>query len=225
MTRLAVAPALIATLFVAFELPAAADDGDNSTAPPVHLEPKHDDTSHSGQFGLSLRAAVPFRFIAAYNDSDYCGARSGDTASGNSPVCLGRAPFSLDFELSYGASSRADAIVEMRVGLERDFSSAAAGGTSGPRLFHVAPGIRYYYAEGQTSKLFTTVQLVLDLTGYQDATGKDRGADFGVRSLNGLWFDIRRNFSAYGYIGGTLTAVRWLRVDVEGGVGLQFRYP
>jgi len=113
----------------------------------------------------------------------------------------------------------------MRVGVERDFSAAGNSGNAGPRLFHLAPGVRYYYAEGAASKLFTTAQIVLDMTGYQDAAGKDRGVDFGLRSMNGLWFDFRRNLSGYIYLGGTLTAVRWLRVDIEGGVGIQFRYP
>ena len=35
----------------------------------------------------------------------------------------------------------------------------------------------------QASKLFTTAQLVLDFSGYEDATGAGRGNDFGVRSM------------------------------------------
>lgn len=200
----------------------ASPPAPNSTATAI---PPNRDLSHQGQFGLSLRTAATFRWLTPYDSADYCGERSADTASGNSPVCLGRAPLSLDFEFSYGATSKADAILELRVGVERDFSSAGNAGTPGPRLFHLAPGVRYYYSEGKTSKLFTTAQLVLDLTGYQDAAGKDRGVDFGIRSINGLWFDLRRNLSAYVFVGGTLTAVRWLRVDVEGGLGIQFRYP
>jgi hypothetical protein len=194
-------------------------------APTVPAPSRARDLSHRGQFGLSMRTGVAFRWLTPYDSGDYCGERSPDTASGNSPVCLGRAPMSLDFEVSYGASSKADAILEMRVGVERDFSAAGNSGNAGPRLFHLAPGVRYYYAEGASSKLFTTAQLVLDLTGYQDAAGKDRGVDFGLRSINGLWFDFRRNLAGYIYLGGTLTAVRWLRVDIEGGVGIQFRYP
>ncbi|MBP9088214.1 MAG: hypothetical protein KBG15_18980 [Kofleriaceae bacterium] len=193
-------------------------------APPPALLMPHD-LSHQGQFGLSLRTAATFRWLTPYDGADFCGERSADTASGNSPVCLGRAPLSLDFEFSYGATSKADAILELRLGVERDFAPAGNAGTAGPRIFHLAPGVRYYYSEGKTSKLFTTAQLVLDLTGYKDATGQDRGVDFGVRSINGLWFDLRRSLSAYVFVGGTLTAVRWLRVDVEGGVGVQFRYP
>ena len=197
---------------------------DPAAAPtPALMRPR--DLSHQGQFGLSLRTAATFRWLTPYDSADYCGERSGDTASGNSPVCLGRAPWSLDFEFSYGASSKADAILELRLGVERDFAAAGNAGGAGPRIFHLAPGVRYYYSEGKTSKLFTTAQLVLDLSGYQDAAGKDRGVDFGIRSINGLWFDLRRNLAAYVFVGGTLTAVRWLRVDVEGGLGVQFRYP
>ncbi len=191
--------------------------------PPALIGPR--DLSHQGQFGLSLRTAATFRWLTPYDSADYCGERSADTASGNSPVCLGRAPWSLDFEFSYGASSKADAILELRLGVERDFAAVGNAGGAGPRIFHLAPGVRYYYSEGKTSKLFTTAQLVLDLSGYKDAAGKDRGVDFGIRSINGLWFDLRRNLSAYVFVGGTLTAVRWLRVDVEGGLGVQFRYP
>jgi len=179
--------------------------------------------THKGQFQVSLRLALGLRAIIPYDKLDYCGQTESGTAAGNAPVCTGRAPFSFDLELGYGVAQRIDAFVELRLGLETDFASSPVQ-MGGPRMFHVSPGARFFFSDAKSSKLFTTAQLVFDFAGYEEAGGAGRGADFGVRNLNGLWFDLDRAYGFYAYIGETATFSRWLRFELEAGIGISGRY-
>jgi hypothetical protein len=180
-------------------------------------------TDHVRQFGLSGRFAYRGRGIATWDGDDYCGELSTETASGNAPVCTGRAPFSLDLEASYGIAPRKELLLELRLGLERDFGPFP--GTDGPRVHLIAPGARFFFSQGKTTKLFTTLQVVLDFSGYDDAMGKGRGVDYGFRNLSGLWFDLHHAYGFYVFMGETLTFQRWLAGELEIGVGFQGRYP
>jgi hypothetical protein len=180
--------------------------------------------SHKGQVSVSARFGVGMRAIVAYDENDYCGDTDSSTATGNAPVCTGRAPLSLDLEVGYGIAHRAEAFLELRVGIEGDFGSSSVL-AEGPRMFHISPGVRFFFNDSKTVKLFTTAQAVFDFSGYQDSAGMSRGADLGVRNLNGLWFDLDRAYGIYAYFGETATFSRWLRVELEAGIGLQGRYP
>lgn len=216
--------------------PARADDAPSAPAaepaPPADPAPAAragttvtgDGYSHKGQLGLSLRAGLGIRAIVTYDNSHYCGATDSSTTTGNAPVCSGRAPFSLDFEAGYGVAPRVDLIAELRLGLESDFGSSI-GATNGPRMLHLAPGARFFFDDSKRSKLFTTAQLVVDLAGYDDAGGMGRGNDYGVRNLSGLWFDLSPAYGVYAYIGETATFARWLKFELEAGIGVQGRYP
>ncbi|MBX3155446.1 MAG: hypothetical protein KF773_05575 [Deltaproteobacteria bacterium] len=179
--------------------------------------------THKGQLGISARLSTGLRAIATYDDSVYCGDTDTTTASMNAPVCTGRTPFNLDFELAYGAAQKVEPFVEVRLGIEGDFG-ASAGRQGGPHAFHISPGARFYFSDAGKSKLFTTAQVVLDFTGYQDPAGVSRGADFGVRNMNGLWVDLDRAYGFYVYVGETMKFSRWLQFELEGGVGIQARY-
>lgn len=181
-----------------------------------------DPYSHKGQFQASLRLSLGMRAIVTY-DAEFCGDTDASTTSGNAPVCTGRAPFSMDFELGYGVAKKIDLIVETRIGLESDFASTQFM-TDGPRMFHLAPGARFFFSDSKSSKLFTTLQVVFDFAGYKDPGGAGRGSDFGVRNLNGLWFDRDRAYGFYGYFGETATFSRWMRFELEVGIGFQGRY-
>lgn len=190
-------------------------------AAPAAAKPRE---GHLGQVELSLSSAIGYRAIVPYDKGTYCGQLDASTSSGNAPVCTSRAPFSLDIELGYGVDKKADVFVETRIGLEHDFG-ATSGSGEGPRMFFVSPGVRVFFSDSKTFKLFTTAQLVIDFSGYKDPAGEGRGPDFGARNKNGLWFDLGRNYAVYAYVGPTLTFARWLRFELEGGVGLQVRYP
>jgi len=178
--------------------------------------------SHQGQLQVSLRLGLGLRAIVPY-DSEYCGTSEAGSTNGNAAVCTGRAPFSFDFEVAYGVAKKIDALLELRLGLETDFA-AAAGQSGGPRIFHVAPGARFFFSDAKTSKVFTQVQLLLDFTGYAELGGSKRGTDVGVRNLNGLWFDLDRAYGFYVYVGETATFSRWLRFELEAGVGASVRF-
>ena len=166
--------------------------------------------------------AAPTEAIGWSHDGTYCG--DIDTSAKNmfAPVCTGRAPMSLDFELGFGVARKIDLIAELRIGLEPDFGASPS--SDGPRVFHLSPGARVFFSDGGRAKLFTTAQLVFDFSGYEDASGGRRGADFGVRNLDGLWIDLDRAYGFYAYVGDTLTVARWMRFELEAGVGIQGRY-
>jgi hypothetical protein len=191
-------------------------------AAPASAKPRE---GHLGQVMLSLRTAVGLRALVPYDGADYCGQSDPETTSGNAPVCTGRAPMSFDLEAGYGVDRKVDLLLELRIGVESDFGATSNADEDGPRMFHLSPGARFFFSDSPTMKLFTTGQLVIDFAGYDDASGEGRGTDFGIRNMNGLWFDIKDNYSAYVYVGETLTLARWLRFELEGGVGIAYRYP
>jgi hypothetical protein len=129
----------------------------------------------------------------------------------------------MDFEVGYGVAPKIDAFLELRVGIEADFGTTPSTG-DGAHVFHLSPGARFFFAEGATAKLFSTAQLVIDFAGYQDSIGGDLGTDFGLRNSNGIWIDLDRAYGFYAYAGPTLTFARWLRFELEAGVGVQGRY-
>ena len=181
-------------------------------AAPAVAEPRE---GHRGQVELSVRTAVGWRAIVPYGKGDFCGQLDATTSSGNAPVCTSRAPFAFDLELGYGVDKTADLFLETRIGLEHDFG-ATAGSGEGPRVFHLSPGVRFFFSDSPTFKLFTTAQLVIDF---------ERDTDVGARNMNGLWFDLSPSYGVYAYVGPTLTFAHWLRFELEGGVGFQYRYP
>ncbi len=180
--------------------------------------------SHKGQIQASLRLSLGMRAIVAYDDDDYCGEMDPMSSTGNKAVCTGRVPFSFDLELGYGIARKIDLIAELRIGIEEDFTATFTGAGDGPRMFHFSPGARFFFSDAKTMKLFTTAQLVFDFAGYKDAAGQDRGADFGVRNLNGLWLDLDRAYGFYAYVGETATFGRWLLTELELGAGVSARF-
>lgn len=205
---------------------ARADEPSSPPAPaavPAPSKPAADEGfSHEKQFELSIRLALGLRGIAPYHD-EYCGDIDNSASNGFAPVCTGRSPFALDFELGYGVHRRIDLFLELRLGLEQDFG-ATPQASEGARPFHVSPGARFFFSEAGRAKVFTTAQLVLDFSGYKDPAGEKLGADFGIRNMNGLWFDLDRAYGFYAYVGDTASFARWLRFELEAGIGVQGRY-
>lgn len=179
--------------------------------------------THEGQFEASLRIPIGLRAVVPYEKGTYCGTLDSTADSGFAPACTGRAPFAFDLELGYGVHRRIDVFLELRIGLEQDFGATPTA-VEGPRTFHVSPGARFFFSEAGSSKLFTTAQLVFDASGYEDAAGDSRGADFGVRNLSGLWFDLDKAYGFYVFVGETASFARWMRFELEAGVGVQGRY-
>lgn len=180
--------------------------------------------SHRHQLELSARFGLGYRAIIPYDDNTYCGELSNDAQNGFAPACTGRAPFALDFELGYGVTDRIDLLLAFRLGLEPDFD-ATPSGDNGPHTFQLSPGARFFFSESGKTKLFTTAQLVLDVSSYHAPSGGDRGADLGVRNLSGVWVNLDKAYGFYLYVGGTAGFVRWFDFQLDAGIGIQGRYP
>jgi hypothetical protein len=197
-------------------------------AAPALADPPSEDVSdstfHGHQFGLSARLAIGYRALFTAQQSEFCG--TFDATNGkNASVCTGRAPLALDFEASYGVARSIEVLVEVRVGLEKDFGSSM-GATDGPHELHLAPGARFFFSEAKHAKLFFAPMVVFDFTSYPGNT-----FDFGVRSLEGVWIDLHRAYGIYFFLGETVEFLkyasnsRWLDGAFEGGFGIQGRYP
>ncbi|HVK72904.1 MAG TPA: hypothetical protein VM734_06270 [Kofleriaceae bacterium] len=191
--------------------------GSADAAPP----PRRD--GHKGQLGLAAQVVTGSRFIKTY-DGEFCGDRSTETGNGNATACFSRVPVTLDLTASYGLTPRIELLLELRLGLERDFG-ATAGAGDGPRLRHYAPGVRFYFNQDEMVKFFSTAQLALDATGYKDAAGQDLGADVAIRNANGIMVDFHDAYGAYAFFGEELAFGRWLEAGLELGLGIQGRYP
>lgn len=178
--------------------------------------------SHHKQFQISARLPFGLRGIATY-DEDYCGDTDTSRPTGLARVCTGRSPQAIDFELGYGIKPKIDLLLELRLGIEQDFGPTPVS-DEGPRALHLSPGGRFFFSQDRM-KFFTTAQLVFDFAGYEDTAGKALGMDFGVRNVTGLWIDFSRSYGLYFFVGETATFARWLRFELEAGVGIQGRYP
>ena len=204
------------------------DDGDGDGSEPGLITPTHKggggaaQGGHYHQVGIGFQFAVGMRAINPYKDGEYCGKR-GQNGGANEAYCLARSPTALDLELTYGIKPDTELLLELRLGLERDFG--AVDGVEGPRVHHFAPGARFYFADTGRAKFFSTIQAVFDFTGYKDAAGTDRGLDLGLRNLNGFMFDVHHAYGFYAFFGEELGLKRWLSAGLEAGIGVQGRYP
>jgi hypothetical protein len=178
---------------------------------------------HHKQFGLAAQFVSGSRFIKTWDADDYCGDR-GESSTGNATYCFSRVPVTLDLTASYGLTPKLELMFEMRLGLERDFGATQTSG-NGPRLRHYAPGVRFYFDDRGMAKFFSTAQVSLDATGYEDASGDGRGADVALRNANGIFLDFHDAYGAYAFFGEEVAFKRWLEVGIEFGVGIQGRYP
>jgi hypothetical protein len=163
---------------------------------------------HVYQLGIALLPGLGFRVIAPYQDGIDCGQQA-------KRVCTGMLPFFMDVQPSFGVARHWDALVDLRFGIGTDF-------THGHEIA-VAPGVRYWVDPELPAKFFATIQAVYDVTNQNNV--KVRDSDFAVRNSNGFMFEIMRNFGLYLQFGETIGFARWLRFEVDGGVGIQARMP
>ena len=163
---------------------------------------------HKYQLGIALLPGAGFRGIAPYEDGINCGEQA-------KRVCTGKLPFFVDVQPSFGFADHWDVLIDLRFGIESDFTRS--------RQFAIAPGVRYWVDPELPFKFFATVQGVFDATAQGDPRLENN--DFGVRNSNGLMFDLMSNLGIYVQFGETLAFRRWLRFEIDGGVGVQARIP
>ena len=163
---------------------------------------------HKYQLGIALLPGAGFRGIAPYEDGINCGEQA-------KRVCTGKLPFFIDVQPSFGFADHWDVLIDLRFGIESDFTRS--------HQFAIAPGVRYWVDPELPFKFFATVQGVFDATAQGDPRLVNN--DFGVRNSNGLMFDLMSNLGIYVQFGETLAFRRWLRFEIDGGVGVQARIP
>ncbi|HWJ57561.1 MAG TPA: hypothetical protein VNR90_15080 [Vicinamibacterales bacterium] len=167
---------------------------------------------HKYQLGIGMMPGVGYRGIfpyAAANDQMINCGQQGKR------VCTGMVPFFLDVQPSFGFAEHWDVLVDLRYGIGTDFTTS--------HQFAVAPGVRYWVDPDQSVKFYATIQGVFDATAQHNALVKN--TDFGIRNSNGFMFEVMRNLGFYIQFGETLGFVRWLRFEIDGGVGVQARIP
>jgi hypothetical protein len=164
--------------------------------------------THTMQFGLAVLTGTGYRGIFPYQENIDCGQLGRR-------ICAGRLPFFIDAEISYGVADHWDLLTDLRFGVEADFT--------GTHQFAVAPGFRYWFDPELPTKFFTLLQFVIDTTDQQDPAIKN--TDFGLRNANGVMFEVMRNLGIYLQIGDTFAFRRWVRFEIDGGVGVQARFP
>jgi hypothetical protein len=163
---------------------------------------------HTQQFGVAVLPGSGYRVIFPYQENIDCGQQA-------KRVCTGRLPFFLDAQISFGLTQGWDAMVDLRFGIEQDFTQT--------HQFVVAPGFRYWVDPELHVKFFATAQVAIDTTDQQTAAVKS--TDFALRNENGVMYDVMRNFGVYLQFGETIGFRRWLRFEIDGGVGVQARFP
>jgi hypothetical protein len=174
--------------------------------------------SHKGQVGVSLGVGTGYRGILPYDDGEFCGDKNDMGA--NDDLCIGRSPFSLDIGLSYGISRKLELLLEMRVGLEADFGSSTTA-DDGPKVSRFAPGVKLYVRDVGVTKFYSTLQLVIGTTDYPTNSTKD----FGIKQTNGLQFDLHKTVGVFFFFGEQTGWKRWLRFEMDAGLGIQARFP
>lgn len=177
------------------------------------------DRSNKGQFGLSAKVSFGYRGIFPYaEDPDYfCGSNGGAGELGD--PCQGRSPAGLDLGLEYRALDALGLLLEMRFGIERDFGASSSD--DGPRQRILAPGVRAYLRDSAGFKFFIGLQFTADLTDYAQAPGND----YGVRLTPGVMLDPHRTVGLIAFFGPMVSWSRWLQFGMEGGLGIQARFP
>jgi hypothetical protein len=180
----------------------------SAAAPKTFPALKPPTMSHDLQFGIALLPGTGYRAVFPYQENVDCGQPG-------KRVCTGRLPFFLDVQPSFGFANHWDLLVDLRFGLGQDFTSS--------HEFAVAPGVRYWVDPQEHTKFFATVQVAYDTTAQHDAT--IRNNDVALRNSNGFMVEIMRNLGAYVQFGETIGFVRWLRFEIDGGLGVQVRLP
>lgn len=189
----------------------AAPPTARATAPKVFPRLATPSLTHYQQFGIAILPGTGYRGIFPYQEMINCGQPE-------KRVCTGRLPVFLDVQPSFGFASHWDVLIDLRFGLGQDFTGA--------RQFAVAPGVRYWVDPGEPAKFFATAQIAYDTTPqHADGTALKHNDDVAFRNSNGFMFEVMRNFGVYLQFGETIGFVRWLRFEIDGGIGVQARLP
>lgn len=167
---------------------------------------------HGGQFKIYSQVGIGYRLIYRYDTNDYCGQAMQTQCRDFT------APW-IEVGAGYGVTDSFEILTDLRFGLSGEFAPPE---TKAPKMFVISPGVRVFIDDAGSIKFFTTFQLAIDRTDYK---GVKTATDFGVRNVNGLLVDLHRTFGIYAHIGETVGFARWLRFEIDGGLGMMVRLP
>lgn len=170
--------------------------------------------NHKFQTGFSIMPGSGYRLIVPYKESQWCGDQSGIR---DKRVCANSVPFFLDLQLSFGVATRADVILDVRFALQQQHE------IKGSHEFALSPGLRFWLDQEVTLKFYTTLQFVYEYVDFK-GTGP-RNSDVGMRNANGLMYDPIRNVGFFVQFAETIGMMRWFRIDLDIGLGVQLRFP
>ena len=83
--------------------------------------------------------------------------------------------------------------------------------------------VSWDFIAGATNDQFQVYVNPTDTTVENNPTLKSY--DLGVRNSNGLMIEVMRNLGFYAQFGETIGFVRWLRFEIDFGLGVQARFP
>lgn len=205
--------------------PAPAEKGTPSPPPsmtPSAVKPK---LHHKYQVGVEVHFGGGYRVISPYGEI-WCGERTDDPQQPNKNICDSATPGFMETGLSFGLAKVLDLTLDFRFGLLKDK-------ISNRRPLTLYPGVRLWIDAEAAFKIGVGIQLMMDFT-KQDGdkqTRPDYGApkqdsfDVGGRIYGQFQYDFMRYVGIFARVAGTVGALRWIRVELEGSGGVQARFP
>jgi hypothetical protein len=178
--------------------------------------PTTPDRSHRMQGGVGVTVGSGYRVLFKYGDADNCGAFDETNNNKAKNTCTSRLPTWLDAKLFFGVSRSVDVVIEHRFGLETDFTLN--------HQFVLMPGIRIYPSDPTSAfKFFVQIQAVFD---YSEPGGsKMQRFDLGIHEANGFQWDFSKWGGAYLQLSETFGFWRSFDFQLEGGAGVEGRFP
>ena len=70
-----------------------------------------------------------------------------------------------------------------------------------------------------------SIEAAFDLTDFSESAAVDDGLDLAVRNVNGILLDLDRHYGIYLHFGESIGFLRWLRFEMDAGLGVQVRLP
>lgn len=197
--------------------PRKADTNEPPSMTPSAVKPK---LHHFHQVGVELSFGGGYRLIKPYGDP-WCGEREdGD----NKTFCDSAVPVFMEAGLSFGILRFMDLIADFRFGLMKDKISDR-------RPLTLLAGVRFWIDAAKPFKIGVGLQVMMDFTKQNSDSQSQYGApdqdklDVGGRVYAEFHYDFLRYLGIFGRLGGTLGALRWIRLELEASAGVQARFP
>lgn len=151
-----------------------------------------------------------YTFAIRYGSGDACDS-IGRT------FCHGRAPVMMDFAAGFGVAEWLEIEARFRLGVESVFGVEPTSAGRGLPM-QAGVGIRGYSGEANRLKFAVGVAVLADFTANQ-------GTDVVARIDENLHFDVVRQFGFYFQLGETIQPLRAFTFSLDGGLGVQGRFP